>query len=186
MRNTSPRLRADVEVLRQASEIYTPNVFQMFQEEYLKVWDCTIDKISKTEVEVVYKVIYVGRGTEHQVRFEFSSQGVECSCRKFDFVGILCAHALKVLDKKNIKHIPKQYIMKRWTKDAKDGQIRSSTQIQGGSKELIGKRYLDLNYNFREISTLAAEKDTMVRRKLVILDKLRVVLWCTSKMIRMQ
>ncbi|CAI0443964.1 unnamed protein product [Linum tenue] len=172
MRNTSPTLRADVEVLRQASEIYTPKVFLMFQEEYLKVWDCTIDKTSKTEVQVVYKVRYAGRGTEHQVRFELSSQVVECSCRKFDFVGILCAHALKVLDKKNIKHIPKQYILKRWTKDAKDGQISSSTQAHGESKELIGKRYLNLNYNFREISSLAAENGTMYEHTFGVLSNL--------------
>ena len=38
---------------------------------------------------------------------------------KFTFVGILCVHTLKVLDKKNVKRLPTHYILKRWTQDAK-------------------------------------------------------------------
>ncbi|CAI0552526.1 unnamed protein product, partial [Linum tenue] len=37
----------------------------------------------------------------------------------------------------------------------------SSSRVQGSSEKLIGKRYFDLHYNFREISTLAAESDRM-------------------------
>ncbi|CAL1394878.1 unnamed protein product [Linum trigynum] len=172
MRDTSPGLQVDVEMLRHASEVYTPKVFKMFQQEFVKVWDCTIDKINKTEVQVEYKVRYAGRGTEHFVRFEFLSQAVDCSCKKFECVGILCAHALKVLDKKNIKQIPKRYILKRWTKDAKDGDLRSSVRVQGSSEKLIGKRYCNLHYNFREISTLAAENNTMYEHASAVFSNL--------------
>ncbi|CAL1403116.1 unnamed protein product [Linum trigynum] len=161
MRDTRPVLKTDVEMLRHASEVYTPKFFKLFEEEYMKVWDCTIDKISKTEGRVEYKVKYDGRGAGHRVWFESSSQAVECSCMKFEFVGILCAHALKVIDKKNIKHIPQQYISKRWTKDAKDGDLRSSVRVEGSSEKLTGKRYFNMHYNFREISALAAESDRM-------------------------
>ncbi|CAN1159839.1 Protein FAR1-RELATED SEQUENCE 5 [Linum perenne] len=98
MRNTSPVLKTNVEILRQASKIYSPKVFKMFEDEYVKAWDCTIEKISKAGTKVEYKVIYAGRGTKHHVRFEPSPTIVECSCKKFSFVGILCAHALKVLE----------------------------------------------------------------------------------------
>ncbi|CAN0872071.1 Protein FAR-RED IMPAIRED RESPONSE 1 [Linum grandiflorum] len=128
--------------------------------------------ISKTKGQVEYKVKYVGKVTEHRVRFEPSHRVVDCSCKKFDFVGILCAHALKVLDKKNIKQIPEQYILKRWTKYAKDGDIRTSIQVSGSSKELIGKRYFNLNYNFREIATLAAEDDIMYEQACEVFSKL--------------
>ncbi|CAN0905486.1 Protein FAR-RED IMPAIRED RESPONSE 1 [Linum grandiflorum] len=144
----------------------------MFQQDYIKSLDCTAKKISKTEVQVEYKVKYVGRDTDHFVRFEPSRQVVDSSCKNFDFVGILCAHALKILDKKNIKRIPEQYISKRWTKDAKDGDIRSSIQVSGSSKELIGKRYFDLNYNFREIATLAAQDVTMYGHTCEVFSKL--------------
>ncbi|CAN1163860.1 Protein FAR1-RELATED SEQUENCE 9 [Linum perenne] len=161
MRNTSPVLKANVEILRQASKIYSPKVFKMFEDEYVKAWDCTIEKISKAGTKVEYKVIYAGRGTKHHVRFEPSPTIVESSCMKFSFVGILCAHALKVLDKKNIKKIIEQYISNRWTKDARDGDVSSSTQALGSFEKSIGKRCFNLNYNFREISTLAVEADSM-------------------------
>ncbi|CAN0838434.1 Protein FAR1-RELATED SEQUENCE 9 [Linum grandiflorum] len=103
MRNTSPMLKANVEMLRHVSDIYSSKIFEMFQQEYIKSLDCTAEKISKTEVQVEYKIKYVGRVTDHLVRFEPSRQVVDCSCKKFDFVKILCTHALKVLDKKNIK-----------------------------------------------------------------------------------
>ncbi|CAN0904411.1 Protein FAR1-RELATED SEQUENCE 9 [Linum grandiflorum] len=102
MRNTSLVLKADVEMLRHVSDIYSSKLFEMFQEEYFKYLDCTVEKISKTEGQVEYKVKYRGRVSDHRVQFEPSRQVVDCSCKKFDFVGILCAHALKVFDKKNI------------------------------------------------------------------------------------
>ncbi|GLT69779.1 hypothetical protein SLA2020_419050 [Shorea laevis] len=33
---------------------------------------------------------------------------------------ILCGHALKILDVMNIKVLPEKYILKRWTKDARN------------------------------------------------------------------
>ncbi|XP_066165543.1 uncharacterized protein [Oryza sativa Japonica Group] len=46
------------------------------------------------------------------------SREVSCSCKKFEFVGILCRHTLKVLDHNNIKELPSHYILKRWTRHA--------------------------------------------------------------------
>ncbi|CAN1131790.1 Protein FAR1-RELATED SEQUENCE 5 [Linum perenne] len=172
MRDTSPMLKVNVEMLRDAPMIYTPQVFQMFQEEYIKALDCSIDKTNKTADHTEYKVKYSSKVTEHRVRFESSLQIVECSCMKFAFVGILCAHALKVLDKKNIKKIPEQYVSKRWIKDAKDGDLRSSVIAQESPERCIGKRYFNLNYNFREITTLAAETDTMYEHTNEIFSKL--------------
>ncbi|CAL1355698.1 unnamed protein product [Linum trigynum] len=67
MRDTRLVLKADVEMLRHASEVYTPKVFKLLEEEYLKAWDCTIDKIGKTEGQEEYKVRYAGKGAWHSV-----------------------------------------------------------------------------------------------------------------------
>nr|GEV84777.1 hypothetical protein [Tanacetum cinerariifolium] len=42
-----------------------------------------------------------------------------CSCKKFETFGILCSHCLKVFDAMDIKILPEQYIVKRWTREAK-------------------------------------------------------------------
>jgi len=51
-------------------------------------------------------------------------QKVSSYCRKFETHGILCNHALKVLDAMNIKQILEHYILKRWTRDAMMGSHR--------------------------------------------------------------
>ena len=51
------------------------------------------------------------------------NQTISFSCRKFETFGILCCHALKVFDILDIKIIPDAYILKRWTREAKNGYV---------------------------------------------------------------
>ena len=46
------------------------------------------------------------------------------SCGQFSRIRILCAHALKVLNLMNIKSLPTQYVLKRWTREACSGTIQ--------------------------------------------------------------
>ncbi|XP_050259986.1 protein FAR1-RELATED SEQUENCE 5-like [Quercus robur] len=163
MRQTTPVLQLDVEMLRHAVMLYTPKMFKMFQDEYMKMGDCTIFKVSKSDTIIEYKVKYRQKTQEHLVKYEASTTNVQCSCMKFSFVGILCVHALKVLDKKNIQILPTHYILKRWTQDAKLGSIKNyhGVDIKGNAQESLGKRYSHLCHNFREVSILAAESEIM-------------------------
>jgi zinc finger SWIM domain-containing protein 3 len=47
-----------------------------------------------------------------------------CSCGQFNRIGILCGHALKVLDLMNIKSLSTQYVLKRWTREARSGTVQ--------------------------------------------------------------
>jgi hypothetical protein len=53
-------------------------------------------------------------------------QSVTCARGQFSRVGILYGHALKVLDLMNIKILPAQYILKRWTIEARHGTIQDN------------------------------------------------------------
>ncbi|KAK9992324.1 hypothetical protein SO802_027309 [Lithocarpus litseifolius] len=156
-------LRVDLEMLGHAAEFYTLEIFPMFQDEYLKMGDCKIYWVNKSDTIREYKVTYRERTQEHLVKYEASTTIVECNCMKFNFIGILCIHALKVLDKKNIRRLLAHYILKRWTKDAKVGSIKDyrGIYIKGNTQEPIGNRYSHLSHKFREISTLAAESKMM-------------------------
>ncbi|XP_023929881.1 protein FAR1-RELATED SEQUENCE 5-like [Quercus suber] len=162
-RQTTLVLQLDVEILRHAVKLYTPKMFKMFQDEYMKMRDCTIFKVSKSDTIIEYKVKYWQKTQEHLVKYEISTTNVQCSCIKFSFVGILCVHALKVLDKKNIKILPTHYILKRWTQDAKVGTIKNyhGVDIKGNAQESLGKCYSHLCHNFREVSILATEYEIM-------------------------
>lgn len=51
-------------------------------------------------------------------------QASTCSCGIFNITGILCRHAIKVLDMMSIKSLPAQYVLKRWTVEHVVGQYR--------------------------------------------------------------
>jgi zinc finger SWIM domain-containing protein 3 len=48
------------------------------------------------------------------------------SCGQFNRIGILCGHALKVLDLMNIKSLSAQYILRRWTREARSGTVQDN------------------------------------------------------------
>ncbi|CAO2825092.1 unnamed protein product [Amaranthus hypochondriacus] len=43
---------------------------------------------------------------------------VDCDCKLYKRIGILCSHAICVMSARQITQIPKQYILDRWTKIA--------------------------------------------------------------------
>ncbi|KAK9983232.1 hypothetical protein SO802_032757 [Lithocarpus litseifolius] len=174
MRQTLPVLLFDFEMLRHAAKLYTPEIFKMFQDEYVKIVDCTIYKASKSDSITKYRVKYRNKTQEHLVKYEASTTTVQCSCMKFSFLGILCSHALKVLDKKNIKIIPAHYVLKRWTQDAKVGSIKDyrGTDIKGNARESVGKRLCHLSHKCLQINTLAAEREMMYEHVDKSFDKL--------------
>uniref|UniRef100_A0A8R7TGP5 Protein FAR1-RELATED SEQUENCE n=1 Tax=Triticum urartu TaxID=4572 RepID=A0A8R7TGP5_TRIUA len=158
---TTPKLKAvDSYVLRQAATTYTPEIFKMFEEQVLRTlnYDTFLCDDSDKE-QKVYTVKFHGTQREHVVRFDPNKEKVNCSCKKFEFAGILCSHCLKILDINNIKHIPKQYVLNRWTIDAKVLEITSNRNLQEDLKARMSNFYKDLCRMFIHIAARAAESD---------------------------
>jgi len=63
---------------------------------------------------------------EYKVTGDPTDQTSTCSCGQFNRIGILCAHALKVLDLINIKSISEQDILKPWTGKAHSGIVQDN------------------------------------------------------------
>jgi len=115
-RKKLPRLKMRTPILLQASKLYTSIVFEAFQSEYERsMAACTTPLEGNNEY-----VVAVGSfdencilEKEYKVTGDPADQTSTCNCGQFNKIGILCAHALKVLDLMNIKLIPEQYILKR-------------------------------------------------------------------------
>ncbi|XP_062114285.1 protein FAR1-RELATED SEQUENCE 1-like [Humulus lupulus] len=130
---SSLKLSINIEILNHASSIYTQAIFKMFQAELGKAYDCILSICERDgnddgdcdgEMLTKYMVTHHKKRFHHSVEFNSSNSIVQCSCKKFEFAGILCSHALKVLSSKNVLKIPDQYILKRWTKYAKYGETK--------------------------------------------------------------
>ena len=70
-----------------------------------------------------YVVSLLSKVGDHKVSFDPCTKSITCSCRKFETIGILCCHALKVYDVNDVKLLPDQYFLNRWTKKARSGVI---------------------------------------------------------------
>ena len=83
---------------------------------------------------------------------------VSCSCGMFNRTGILCAHGLKVLDLMNIKTLPAHYVLKRWTREARNGSIqdRQGRDVVENPKMEAELRYKDLSHKFHKMAQKAA------------------------------
>jgi zinc finger SWIM domain-containing protein 3 len=158
---TTPKMKTEASyMLRQAATTYTPAIFKMFQEQVLRTlnYDTFICDDSDTQHKV-YKVNFHGTQRVHVVTFFPEEEKINCSCKKFEFAGILCSHCLKVLDINNIKHIPEEYILKRWTIGAKVLNITSNREQHEDPKARMSNRYKELCKIFTRIAARAAESD---------------------------
>jgi hypothetical protein len=106
-------------MLLQASKVYTPNTFESFQNEYERSMSAYIKAVEHNEYIVAIGSLDNESTFEEECRVvgNYSEQLVTCSCGQFERAGILCIHALKVLDVMNIKSLPERYILKRWTRE---------------------------------------------------------------------
>ena len=101
--------------------VYTHKTFKLFLNEYLDgTGASTSVEISRCDNMSYYEVMLNSiPNKKYMVTLDSSTAMVSCSCRKFDSMGILCSHALRVYNVKSILKIPDQYILKRWSKNAR-------------------------------------------------------------------
>ncbi|KAG0470202.1 hypothetical protein HPP92_016902 [Vanilla planifolia] len=119
---TRPILKTPSSMLKQAAEIYTRTIFDVFQDEFVESLGYFVDKI---EVGLISKFNVAKDDHLHtwMVTYDSSDKRASCSCCKFERTGILCRHILRVFLNVDVRVLPEHYILKRWTKDAKNGFV---------------------------------------------------------------
>ncbi|XP_026666304.2 protein FAR1-RELATED SEQUENCE 4-like [Phoenix dactylifera] len=156
----TPRI-PPLRLLWQAANEYTPAVFEMFRREFELFMDCMVYSCGEVGTLSDYEATVKDKSKEQFIRFDSSDGSIMCSCRKFEHVGIQCCHVLKVLDFRNIKELPPQYLLKRWRKDAKAGSIREGhgLMLDGDPETSQLHRYNSLCRILYKIAARAAENE---------------------------
>ncbi|KAJ9546298.1 hypothetical protein OSB04_018841 [Centaurea solstitialis] len=159
-RNLAPSL--PIEILNHAATLYTPPVLRMFEVEFSKAYNCNIQLCTESGATMEeYILTPNGKRFHHKVKYELSGNIVICSCKMFEFAGILCSHILKVFSFRNVVRIPSQYILTSWTKHAKMGVTATTSEIKHGDdpKACLAVRYQDLSRSYTHIVTRASETE---------------------------
>ncbi|XP_071932275.1 protein FAR1-RELATED SEQUENCE 5-like isoform X2 [Coffea arabica] len=122
--NTSPTLRTPSPMEKQASELYTRKLFTRFQEELVGTLTFMASKAEDDGDVTTYQVAKFGEDhRDYYVRFNVLEMKAFCSCRMFEFSGLLCRHVLAVFRVTNVLTLPSHYILKRWTRNAKSSVL---------------------------------------------------------------
>lgn len=119
---TRPTLKTPSSILKQAAAIYTRTVFDLFQDEFVESLGYFADKIEGGVISK-YNVTKDENACTFIVTHDSSEERTSCSCYKFERSGILCRHILRVYLTVDVRLLPEHYILKRWTKDAKNGFV---------------------------------------------------------------
>ncbi|KAM1171734.1 hypothetical protein ACFX2I_021918 [Malus domestica] len=120
----------------QCRRLYTLNTFRVFQKELLQSYSYLGFKIYDEGAIIRYLVRKGGNDDEKSiVTVGAAIPEVGCSCRMFEFEGILCRHVLRVFQILDIKEVPPCYILRRWTRNAEYG-IPCESELGGNPQEL--------------------------------------------------
>lgn len=154
-------LKSRSPVEKEAERLYTRPIFRMFQGELMNSLSLAIEESRATATLCKFKLIEEGSTKIDTVKFDPSNLTLACSCGKFESVGILCFHALKVLNSKNIFKIPSHYLLKRWTKSAKDNLPE---EAHNGNP--VNSFYIEFMQKALHVAHICATK----KRKIIALD----------------
>ncbi|XP_019186463.1 PREDICTED: protein FAR1-RELATED SEQUENCE 5-like [Ipomoea nil] len=113
-----PETKTPLSIEKHAARVYTVNIFYEFQKE---IWDssfkCHITDKNNLGDTWTYQVEETG-GKIYEVTEIPSTEQIECACKHFNRVGILCKHVIQVMKTRGYETIPQKYITPRWTRDA--------------------------------------------------------------------
>ncbi|KAL2939847.1 Protein FAR1-RELATED SEQUENCE 11 [Bienertia sinuspersici] len=109
----------------QAFGVLTPFAFKKFQDEFFRAskYSITHDQGNK----FIVRYFQGETPTNHNVFWDGVT--ATCSCKNFEFWGILCRHIFRVFIHKDCFKIPLFYLPLRWYRDA----LQTTTISQGGA-----------------------------------------------------
>ncbi|KAI8543312.1 hypothetical protein RHMOL_Rhmol08G0206900 [Rhododendron molle] len=107
----------------QAHSILTPYAFKMFQEEFGRATQYSV--LAESGGEFVLRYYKDKCSQKHKVLWD--GEKATCTCKHFEFWGILCRHILSIFLHKDCYQIPPAYLLPRWCREAllsgKEGEI---------------------------------------------------------------
>ncbi|KAG6714781.1 hypothetical protein I3842_05G219200 [Carya illinoinensis] len=153
---------------KQFQELYTNAKFREVQDEFKGLLYCCAALVTCEGAMYTYQVRDEVKGfegfikrTNFCVSFNDADFEVKCSCCLFEFRGILCRHALRVLTNLEKQLLPPKYILDRWRKDLKRRYTLVKSSYDDLSDSPAAQRYDRLTQYFAEIASQSSESEAI-------------------------
>jgi hypothetical protein len=127
-------------IKKQAGIVYTRKIYNLFENEFISSLAVKMHEVESEGTLHTFELNEEEHKRVYVVQFNSITSTISCSCKMFESMGWLCRHSLRVLNVRNITQIPAQYILKRWTKDAKIGLDGSDGSLQVKDKSTVTLR----------------------------------------------
>ncbi|KAK9112376.1 hypothetical protein Scep_019895 [Stephania cephalantha] len=147
--NSTPALKTPSPMEKQAADLYSRKLFLKFQEELVDTLTYMASKTKDDGPITIYSVAKFGEDLKsYSVRINMLEMKASCTCKMFEFSGILCRHVLTVFRVTNVLTLPSHYILKRWTRNAKSGVVLEErpSDLLNSCRESHNVRYNTLRH----------------------------------------
>ena len=75
------------------------------------------NKTTYTVDEKIVNPVWRSKKKTYLTTIDKVAMEIQCSCKLFEFVGILCRHIIKVIELEELTCIPEKYVLDRWRKN---------------------------------------------------------------------
>ncbi|KAJ1698109.1 hypothetical protein LUZ63_006621 [Rhynchospora breviuscula] len=158
-----PKLSSLYLIEKDAYEVYTKKVMSEVKK---RIKGSQLGEVNEVEKDALYEVAIKEHPTiknwipeTYMVKINKLEELVSCSCKGYEFEGLLCSHAIKVMHHVKMFHLPNRYIMKRWCKDANACSKRSNIERSmefGSTQEQEAIRYATLKPQVESLLKMAS------------------------------
>ncbi|CAH9101597.1 unnamed protein product, partial [Cuscuta europaea] len=124
-------------ILHKASRIYTIDAYKLFEKEFVRAMSLK-HEVKHCFGSVIRYLVWMPHIDQfsHWVSYNTTSHFVDCSCKRFQEVGILCCHCLRIYHIHCVEVLPDSYVLKRWTRIAKSDEQSQSSMLSNTSNVL--------------------------------------------------
>ncbi|XP_026383933.1 protein FAR1-RELATED SEQUENCE 9-like [Papaver somniferum] len=159
-RQKKEKLRTEWPIKIRAAERYTPYMFSHFQKEILHTLDLISEVAGQDGPVLTYKVTSFYCSLARTVTYNSSDNFIECSCKQFQFMGVFCAHSLKIFHLNQLLE-PSKYYLSRWTVDAKaDIGMEEPGRLIQGINTSSTQQYSELDHMDLSLATKGTSTGT--------------------------
>ncbi|KAH9679526.1 protein FAR1-RELATED SEQUENCE [Citrus sinensis] len=122
---------------KHAAGVYTQKLFYKVRKQIYKEGQfILLSNVTLLDIQVYTLTRHLEAKKKWTVVYYLKEQHFECSCKKFESIGIPCSHLFCVMKHMHVSEIPASLINKRWTMDVKVYK-QSLMPLESQSKDVL-------------------------------------------------